>query len=99
MSIPGSKYYPGSNVSETGDNRMVEAYCRIIGVEMMIDLLWAHVLDQADHPLEEAESLKETILDHLRHDPASPEFSQLLEDVLETRLDAVIERLSHFHQR
>ena len=86
------EFYPANFLDEAEDQH-AERSVRIVALEFMLDMLWAHVLTDADDPIAEAENLKKTVLKNLGSSGTLPEFGDAVAKIVEIRLDAVIHRL------
>ena len=85
-------FYPAF-FNEDGDEFGVEQIARIVGLEFMVDLLWAHVLSESDDPIDHAERFKNIVLENMSSSGTLPEFGDAVANIIEVRFDAVICRL------
>ena len=66
---------------------------RLMALETLVDFLWTDKLAKLDNPVLEAEVLKDRALELVNYDPNDP-LQKAAYDALESRFDAIINRVS-----
>ena len=84
-------FYPA--FFDEDDEFGVELRARLVALEFMVDLLWAHVLSGSDNPVDHAERFKEAVLKNLSSSGSLPEFGEAVSAAIGLRFDAVTTRL------